>query len=37
MILQNGSVQAFGARDELIPMVTGRRQPSAPASPMLDA
>jgi ATP-binding cassette subfamily C protein len=37
MILQNGSVQAFGARDEVIPLVTGRRQPTASASPMLDA
>jgi ATP-binding cassette subfamily C protein len=37
MILQNGSVQVFGARDEVIPLVTGRRQPTASASPMLDA
>ena len=36
MILQNGSVQAFGTRDEVIPMVTGRK-PSASAPPMLDA
>src|SRR6185437_4679154 len=37
MILQNGAVQAFGARDEVIPMVTGCAQPSASAAPMLDA
>jgi ATP-binding cassette subfamily C protein len=37
MILQNGAVQAFGARDEVIPLVTGRAQPSASAAPMLDA
>jgi ATP-binding cassette subfamily C protein len=37
MILQNGSVQAFGARDELIPLVMGRK-PSGPSGPpMLDA
>lgn len=37
MILQNGSVQAFGTRDELIPLVMGQKQPSASGSPMLDA
>jgi ATP-binding cassette subfamily C protein len=37
MILQNGSVQAFGTRDELIPLVMGRKQPGAPVAPMLDA
>lgn len=37
MILQNGSVQAFGTRDELIPLVMGQKQPSASGPPMLDA
>jgi ATP-binding cassette subfamily C protein len=36
MILANGSVQAFGARDEVMPLVTGRKK-SASAAPMLDA
>lgn len=37
MILQNGSVQAFGTREELIPLVTGRKSSGAAAPPMLDA
>lgn len=37
MILANGSVQAFGARDEVIPLVTGRKQKNASAAPMLEA
>lgn len=30
MILQNGSVQAFGAREELLPMLGGRKPPNGP-------
>jgi ATP-binding cassette subfamily C protein len=37
MILQNGSVQAFGARDELIPLVMGRKPSGTSGPPMLDA
>ncbi|EAQ34942.1 type I secretion system ATPase, PrtD [Nitrobacter sp. Nb-311A] len=37
MILANGSVQAFGARDEVIPLVSGRKKSGAAAAPMLDA
>ena len=37
MILQNGAVQAFGNRDELIPLLSGRKPPNgsgpAPAGP----
>ncbi|ABA04224.1 type I secretion system ATPase, PrtD [Nitrobacter winogradskyi Nb-255] len=37
MILRNGAVQAFGARDEVIPLMSGRKRPSPSAAPMLDA
>ncbi|YBW38767.1 type I secretion system permease/ATPase [Nitrobacter sp. TKz-YC01] len=37
MILKNGAVQAFGARDEVIPLMSGRKRPSPSAAPMLDA
>ena len=30
MILQQGSVQAFGTRDEIIPVITGRKPPEHP-------
>ncbi|WGS02036.1 type I secretion system permease/ATPase [Bradyrhizobium sp. ISRA443] len=42
MILQNGSVQAFGARDEMIHLLSGRKPPSGGGpspggAPILDA
>jgi ATP-binding cassette, subfamily C, bacterial len=33
MILHQGSVQAFGTRDEIIPMITGRNPPNIPGVP----
>ncbi|MEH2548367.1 ATP-binding cassette subfamily C protein [Bradyrhizobium sp. AZCC 2262] len=33
MILHQGSVQAFGARDEIIPMITGRKPNNIPTGP----
>jgi len=36
MILHQGSVQAFGARDEIIPMITGRKPPSGGELPPLN-
>jgi ATP-binding cassette subfamily C protein len=39
MILHQGAVQAFGSRDEIIPMITGRKPnniPSGPDSPPLN-
>ncbi|WP_291868883.1 type I secretion system permease/ATPase [Bradyrhizobium sp.] len=33
MILHQGSVQAFGTRDEIIPMITGRKQTNIPTAP----
>jgi ATP-binding cassette subfamily C protein len=39
MILHQGSVQAFGARDEIIPMITGRKPnniPTGPGGPSLN-
>jgi ATP-binding cassette subfamily C protein len=35
MILSGGSVQAFGARDEVIPLITGRK-PTGDGAPMLN-
>ncbi|MEW6644580.1 MAG: type I secretion system permease/ATPase [Pseudomonadota bacterium] len=39
MILHNGAVQAFGERDEMIPLLTGRKPPNGPANgpPILDS
>ncbi|WOH64760.1 type I secretion system permease/ATPase [Bradyrhizobium sp. BWA-3-5] len=39
MILHQGSVQAFGVRDEIIPMITGRKPnniPTGPGGPSLN-
>ncbi len=33
MILHQGAVQAFGTRDEIIPMITGRTPPNIPGGP----
>jgi ATP-binding cassette subfamily C protein len=33
MILHQGAVQAFGARDEIIPMITGRKSNNTPTDP----
>src|SRR6202790_3943911 len=33
MILHQGAVQAFGTRDEIIPMITGRKPPNIPGGP----
>ncbi|NOJ45315.1 type I secretion system permease/ATPase [Bradyrhizobium archetypum] len=33
MILHQGAVQAFGSRDEIIPMITGRKPNSTPTGP----
>lgn len=33
MILNNGSVQAFGSRDEIIPLITGRKPMNGPGLP----
>jgi ATP-binding cassette subfamily C protein len=33
MILHQGAVQAFGARDEIIPMITGRKSNNTPTEP----
>jgi ATP-binding cassette subfamily C protein len=33
MILHQGSVQAFGTRDEIIPVITGRKPPNIPGGP----
>jgi ATP-binding cassette subfamily C protein len=33
MILHQGSVQAFGVRDEIIPMITGRKPNNIPTGP----
>ena len=33
MILHQGSVQAFGSRDEIIPMITGRKPNNIPTGP----
>ncbi|WP_426534635.1 type I secretion system permease/ATPase [Bradyrhizobium sp. McL0615] len=33
MILHQGAVQAFGARDEIIPMITGRKSNNTPPDP----
>jgi ATP-binding cassette, subfamily C, bacterial len=35
MILNNGSVQAFGKRDEIIPLLAGRR-PDSGSAPSSD-
>ena len=36
MILSGGSVQAFGARDDVIPLITGRK-PTGDGPPMLNS
>jgi ATP-binding cassette subfamily C protein len=33
MILHQGAVQAFGSRDEIIPMITGRKPNNSPSGP----
>jgi ATP-binding cassette subfamily C protein len=33
MILHHGAVQAFGTRDEIIPIITGRKLPNIPGGP----
>jgi ATP-binding cassette subfamily C protein len=35
MILHQGSVQAFGTRDEIIPLITGRKPTNVPDPPPL--
>jgi ATP-binding cassette subfamily C protein len=37
MILHQGAVQAFGSRDEIIPMITGRKPNNIPPGPGGDA
>lgn len=37
MILNNGSVQAFGTRDEIIPLITGRKPNGGDGPPMLNS
>lgn len=37
MILNNGSVQAFGTRDEIIPLITGRKPSGGDGPPMLNS
>jgi ATP-binding cassette subfamily C protein len=36
MILNNGSIQAFGNREEIIPLISGRK-PNGNGPPMLNS
>lgn len=37
MILNNGAVQAFGTRDEIIPLISGRKPNGGDGPPMLNS
>ena len=37
MILNNGAVQAFGTRDEIIPLISGRKPSGGDGPPMLNS
>jgi ATP-binding cassette subfamily C protein len=37
MILSNGAVQALGAKDEIIPLITGRKPNGGDGPPILNS